>query len=210
MLSIRFAIEGDLRFISHRDTVRLFERALARAAIPVRMSTGFNPRPTMSLPLPRAVGVASRDERLIVELRETADPADVARRLEGQLPGGLRLLSVEAMSRDAARHPRAVTYEMTLEPREVESVQRHVAALLAQGSVCVQRRDPKSDRPRTIDVRPLIRDMAVVDDRLRWTQLVDPSGGVKPGEVLAVLGLPARDCLHRVERVRVEFGASAA
>ena len=64
--AFEFSVTGDLRFISHRDTVRVFQRALARAALPVAYSEGFNPHPRLSLPLPRAVGVASEAELMDV------------------------------------------------------------------------------------------------------------------------------------------------
>ncbi|GAF87148.1 unnamed protein product, partial [marine sediment metagenome] len=55
-----YDVDGDLRFISHHDMLRLFARSLARAALPVRFSEGFNPHPRLSIPLPRPVGVASQ------------------------------------------------------------------------------------------------------------------------------------------------------
>ena len=63
--ALEYTIGGDLRFISHRDTLRLFQRAVARAALPVRFTEGFNPHPRMMIPLPRPVGVASQAETLV-------------------------------------------------------------------------------------------------------------------------------------------------
>ena len=74
-----FSVTGDLRFISHRDTIRVFQRALARASLPVRYSEGFNPHPRLSLPLPRPVGVASEAEIIIVEF-DQAMPCGRTRR----------------------------------------------------------------------------------------------------------------------------------
>src|SRR5690606_16197351 len=90
-VAIRFRVEGDLRFISHHDMMRLFERALARARLPVKHSEGFNPRPRMSLPLPRPVGVATLADRLVVELREPVETTDALARLRRQMPVGLTL-----------------------------------------------------------------------------------------------------------------------
>ena len=89
-MAIRFVIEGDLRFISHHDTMRLFERALSRAQLPVRFSKGFNPGPRLSLPLPRSVGIASGVELLAVELDDAIEPAVVLGTLSEQMPAGLK------------------------------------------------------------------------------------------------------------------------
>lgn len=65
---VRFAVRGWLRFLSHAETVRVFERGCARARVPVKYTQGFNPHAKLSLPLPRPVGVASDDELLILRL----------------------------------------------------------------------------------------------------------------------------------------------
>ena len=72
-----FQVDGDLRFVSHHDMLRLFRRALARAEVPMRFSQGFNPHPRMSLPLPRPVGMASETEALMIETECDVDPEDI-------------------------------------------------------------------------------------------------------------------------------------
>src|SRR3990172_12933571 len=88
-----YSIDGDLRFISHHDTLRLFRRALARADLPVRHSEGFNPHPRLMIPLPRPVGVASCAEVIVVETERPIDPDDALQRLERQTPEGIAMLS---------------------------------------------------------------------------------------------------------------------
>ena len=67
-------MDGDIRFVSHRDTLRLFARAATRAEVPLRYSGGFNPHPRVTIPVPRPVGVASDVERLVLELTEPLEP----------------------------------------------------------------------------------------------------------------------------------------
>ena len=74
LLVVRFKIEGRLRFLSHVETLKLFQRACARAGLQVRYSEGFNPRPRLSLPLPRPVGVESQDELLCVRVEQDPLP----------------------------------------------------------------------------------------------------------------------------------------
>mgnify|MGYP001608428956 CR=1 FL=1 len=95
---LTFSIAGDLRFISHHDTLRLFQRALARAALPVRHSEGFNPHPRMTLPLPRPVGIASDAEAVIVEFDQSVAPDDLLQRLQRHTPADLNLFGVRRLA----------------------------------------------------------------------------------------------------------------
>ena len=75
-LRIDFSVDGDIRFLGHRDMLRLFARAVVRSAfggLAVRYTQGFNPHPRLSIPLPRPVGIASDAECLVLELTEPAD-----------------------------------------------------------------------------------------------------------------------------------------
>ncbi|MCK4960084.1 MAG: TIGR03936 family radical SAM-associated protein, partial [Planctomycetes bacterium] len=94
---MRFSITESLRYLSHRETLEMFQRALTRADIAVAYTNGFNPRIRLSLPLPRSVAVAAEDELLCVGIEET-QPANAGRieeEMSSQLPRGLKVLSVE-------------------------------------------------------------------------------------------------------------------
>ena len=88
-------MEGDARFLSHHDMMRLMERAAARAELPLKYSQGFNPRPRLSLALPRPVAVSSRCELLVLEFASPASGSDWARRLSEALPEGLEVQRAE-------------------------------------------------------------------------------------------------------------------
>src|SRR3989304_8362378 len=83
-----YSIDGDLRFISHHDTLRLFRRAMARANLPVRYSEGFNPHPRIMIPLPRPVGIASQAEAIVVETELPIDPDEALQQLRRHTPVG--------------------------------------------------------------------------------------------------------------------------
>jgi radical SAM-linked protein len=206
VLSIGYAIEGDLRFISHHDTVRLFERALARADLPVRRSNGFNPRPRLSLPVPRGVGVASSDERLVVELASPLEPDEVLRRLAPQMPDGLRLMNVhvheQANTPVRATH---VTYRLPLKETEYDALRGAVEHFSASGQCLVARKDATTGRVRSIDVRGYVTRMRLEADGLIWTQVMTQAGTARPSEVLEALGLDSGEYLHRLHRTRVDY-----
>ena len=95
-LRIRYAKRGRLRFVSHRDFSRAFERAIFRARIPMAYSSGFNPHPRISYAGAAPTGAASEAEYLEIGLREVVSPDAVAGLLREALPDGLDVLEVVA------------------------------------------------------------------------------------------------------------------
>ena len=86
---IRFTKRGKVRFTSHRDVARMWERALRRLALPVAYTEGFSPRPKLSFGLALSTGHESLAEYLDVELREEPDVAALPEQLSPQLPVGI-------------------------------------------------------------------------------------------------------------------------
>ena len=76
-LRVRYAKRGRLRFTSHRDFSRAFERAVFRARVPMAYSSGFNPHPRISYAGAAPTGSASEAEYLELALAEVVDPATV-------------------------------------------------------------------------------------------------------------------------------------
>jgi radical SAM-linked protein len=93
-LRIRYAKRGRLRFTSHRDFSRAFERAVFRARIPMAYSSGFNPHPRISYAGAAPTGSASEAEYLELALAQVVVPADVHAQLDEALPDGLDILVV--------------------------------------------------------------------------------------------------------------------
>src|SRR5215217_4840262 len=93
-LRVRYAKRGRLRFTSHRDFSRAFERAVVRSRIPMAYSSGFNPHPRISYAGAAPTGAASEAEYLEVGLARISQPDDVRRALEEALPDGLDVLEV--------------------------------------------------------------------------------------------------------------------
>lgn len=206
-LAIRYAVDGDLRFISHHDTLRLFERALARAGLPVLFSQGFNPRPRMSIVLPRPVGVASRDELLVVELTDEMDANEALSRLSQHMPVGLMLLAADFMEATKRWTPVRATYSLSLEPQQRDGVAQKASTFLAAESLRIERTTPKSTSRRSVDIRPYLVEVSPTPEGVQWTQAISQDGTARVGEVLEALGLPSREYLHRVRREHVAYAS---
>ncbi|WP_205474896.1 TIGR03936 family radical SAM-associated protein [Nocardioides sp. SYSU D00038] len=93
-LRIRYAKRGRLRFTSHRDFSRAFERAVFRARVPMAYSSGFNPHPRISYAGAAPTGSASEAEYLEIALAEVVDPSAIHAELAAALPDGLDLVEV--------------------------------------------------------------------------------------------------------------------
>ncbi len=93
-LRMRYAKRGRLRFTSHRDFARAFERALRRAEVPMGYSAGFSPHPKVSYVGAGPTGVASEAEYLEIGLAVRVDPEQLRVALDASLPTGLDLIEV--------------------------------------------------------------------------------------------------------------------
>ncbi|MBF4160330.1 TIGR03936 family radical SAM-associated protein [Nocardioides acrostichi] len=93
-LRVRYAKRGRLRFTSHRDFSRAFERALFRARVPMAYSSGFNPHPRISYAGAAPTGSASEAEYLEIALAQVCEPTAIHALLDEALPPGLDVIEV--------------------------------------------------------------------------------------------------------------------
>lgn len=90
-----FSKTGDIRFISHLDLMRLFQRAIRRAGLPVVITQGFSPHLKISITRALKLGIESGSEELVMNMREAAAPDVVTRSLNAKLPGGIRIKEIK-------------------------------------------------------------------------------------------------------------------
>jgi radical SAM-linked protein len=195
-LRIRYAKRGRLRFTSHRDFARAFERALRRAEIPMAYSAGFSPHPKISYVGASPTGVASEAEYLEIGLARESDPEQVRLALDAALPDGLDLLEiVPAGAGSLAERIRAAHWHIELPGVDPDALHDAVIAVLARTEVTVER--VMKDGRRTVDVRH-----ALVSAKVRPTlanggraildvvvRQVTPA--VRPDDILAALRIVA-------------------
>jgi len=155
-IRVRYAKRGPMRFTSHRDFARAFERAVRRAAVPIAYSQGFTPHPKISYASAAPTGVASEAEYLEIGLRAPMEPAALARALDAALSPGLDVLEAVAVSAatggtSLADRMEASRWRIELPEVAAEPLRRAVEAFTAAGEVLVERLT-KSGR-RTLDAR---------------------------------------------------------
>ncbi|MFC7495924.1 MULTISPECIES: TIGR03936 family radical SAM-associated protein [unclassified Nocardioides] len=158
-LRIRYAKRGRLRFTSHRDFSRAFERAIFRARVPMAYSSGFNPHPRISYAGAAPTGSASEAEYLEIALAEVVDPAVVQGQLEEALPDGLDVLEVvESPGGALADLLQGSRWQIDLDV-DPAAARAAVDALLAADTVLVERMTKKG--LREFDCRAAVVSLAV-------------------------------------------------
>jgi len=181
-------VNGDVRFLSHQETMRLLERAAARAQLPLRFTQGFNPRPKLSLALPRPVGVGSCCELAVLELSGEVSDNSWAEALAQELPEGVKLLHVRPLP--ARKRPRveSVSYEMPVAPPEQACLQARLAELTSRSTWRVPRRRTGVKASKSAEMKGRIRGLSAEAGRLRFTIATVGGSTSGPGDVLALLG----------------------
>lgn len=94
---VTFQKLGDARFLSHRNTMDAFERAIRASGLPARYSEGFNPHMKLSMGPALPLGLESRHEVFDVDGRVPFGP-DAARAISEKLPPGLAVLDVRELT----------------------------------------------------------------------------------------------------------------
>lgn len=210
-LRITFSRDSQVKYISHLDLMRLWERTLRRAALPLAFSEGFTPHPRLALAAPLPVGVTSSGELMEVYLRKRVSPRFFLEQIRPQLPAGVDVSQIEEVSlalpslqSQVRLAEYLVVVECTLEREEVEA---RIAGLLAQEHLPIQR--PRPGGPKALDLRALVHQVWVVGverglRRLGMLLRTDPQGSGRPEEVVAALSLGEPLSMHRVRLVLEE------
>jgi radical SAM-linked protein len=151
-IRLRYTKRGRLRFTSHRDFQRAFERALRRAEVPMAYSAGFTPHPKVSYANAAPTGTGSEAEYLEIALTDARDPDKLRELLDESLPAGLDIIdAVEARTSGLADRLTASVWELRLDGVTPEDAERAVDAFKSAETVEVQRRTKNG--MRTFDAR---------------------------------------------------------
>ncbi|MGD8967397.1 MAG: TIGR03936 family radical SAM-associated protein [Anaerolineae bacterium] len=203
-LRITFSKEGWLIYSSHLDLMRVWERALRRAGVPLAYSAGYNPRPRLQLARALPLGHIGEEELIDVWLEKPTPLEDFAQSLLTVLPEGLKTMQVDQVDPGApAMQTQVVATEYRVivdwdEPAEV--VDARIERALAQEELLHERRGKR------YNVRPLIEALwldAVTEETavLGMRLSARPRATGRPEAVMDVLGMG--DAFARYQRTGV-------
>jgi radical SAM-linked protein len=210
-LRIAFAKGEEIKYISHLDLMRLWERTLRRARAPLAYSSGFNPRPKIAIAAALPVGYTSQGEVMDIVLERCISPYNFAKSLAPHLPPGLKLLSAEEVYPklpSLQSQVRAAEYRVTVAwDGSREEMEGKLRGLLSAKQLLCQRQG------KDYDLRPLIEDLWVEGKEPEGWALgmrlrAGDQGAGRPDEVLEALGLTEEP--YAVRRERLLFGPVAS
>jgi radical SAM-linked protein len=202
-LRVRFSKTGKIRFTSHRDVARMWERALRRSRLPMAFSQGFSPHPLLSFGLALPTGCESTGEYLdarLDDVREDEIPLhDLPERLTELLPEGIAVQAVAPIGMaEGSLQQEVASCDWELEVLGVvgEELQERIERVLAAPSLTVQRE--RKGRQTEDDIRPAILTLALTPEvgseqgehligRFRAGLATHPRG-VRPSDLLSAFG----------------------
>lgn len=212
---VRWGRKGLVRFLSHLDNVRVIERAIRRAGVPVEYTLGFHPHMKLSFGPPLQLGYSSEAEYFDISL-ESPFHADMADRFSDTLPDGYYVIRAQSIIGTkvslSGKLNRAVYGVVVQKNSEYQS---RIDDLLLKESVEIER--ITKDDTKTVDIRAAIsvleyRDQSPMDDDMAEIYMelgVGSAGYARPSEVLMASGiadeatLPALRC-HRKELLYID------
>jgi radical SAM-linked protein len=208
-LRIRFSRGEELKYISHLDLMRLWQRALVRAGIALAYSEGFNPHPRMSLAAPLALGVTSEAELMDIVLAKFVSPHSFTAAIGQQLPHGITVdgvYNIPLTMPSLQSQVRYAEYTVAIKTEKARNnIESAITSLMEKASLPWQHQ--RDTGPHHYDLRALIEDLWLIDwhdegctigMRLRC----DSSGSGRPEQVAAALGFERYpESIHRTRLI---------
>ncbi|MBI3960054.1 MAG: DUF2344 domain-containing protein [Chloroflexi bacterium] len=214
---VRFTYEkGEaIKFISHQDEFRLWERTLRRADLPLLYKQGFNPQPHMQFAAPLGLGMTGRAELMDVTFSPPVPLDELARRIRAKLPPGALLHGLEEVDlKTTALQGLTSGADYTIllfaGPGEIADglIQQRIEAFWAKREEWRQRE--RGGETYRYNLRPLVfalrydgYDPAAEEHRIFLRVQLRPGATGRPDEVVAALGLD--DFARTLRRDRIYF-----
>lgn len=200
---IVYVIESRMRFLSHKEVMRVIARAFRRACLPLAYSSGYHPHPRISYGPPRPVGMASMVEELDVVCTQEVSCTDVSASVTRELPRGMHVRGVTC---SATRPQKSITssvcaaeYLCTF-PQECTVTAEACTRLLSCRQLMYTRMTPRGNKD--VDLRPGIYTLSCVPDGVKMILACTSSVYIRPQEVLGLLTDMTPDALRRITVTR--------
>jgi radical SAM-linked protein len=208
-LRVKFSRGDEIKFISHLDLMRLWQRALRRAGMPLAYSEGFNPHPRISLAAPLPLGVTGEAELMDIVLSRPVSPHFFTDGVNQQLPPGIQVMQARLAAPalpSLQSQVRFAEYRVELASgKEQAEIQSAIGYLLSLEHLPWQHQ--RDTGPRHYDLRALIEDLWLIGCQdaictLGMRLRCDSGGSGRPEQVAAALGFPGYPkSIHRTRLI---------
>ena len=185
---IRFGKQSRLRFISHLDLQRFFQRAVNRTGLPIAYTQGFNPHPVMSFGSALALGWTSEYEVLDIKLSAPMGRKRTEDAVRAALPVDLPVLETRMVD---DRHPAPMAqvkmsdYRITLEGESAEAILGQIEAFMARDAVHAVKKTKSGEKP--INARAMVTDLAPLPDGFTARLMLTERESIKPELLIGLL-----------------------
>ena len=156
-IRVWFGKIGEMALVSHLDLVRLFDRVVRRAAIPISFTGGFHPGPRISIANALSLGATSSGEIVDFELTKVMDLETFKQQLSAQLPADLPVYQVEEIPLNAPAATRLLEkaeYLLTFNSEGIDCQQwQNWIEAIKQATVMEREKTTKSGKKVTINLR---------------------------------------------------------
>lgn len=156
-IRVWFGKIGEISLVSHLDLVRLFDRVVRRAAIPISFTGGFHPGPRISIANALSLGATSSGEIVDFELTKVMDLERFKQQLSAQLPADLPVYQVEEIPLNAPAATRLLEkaeYLLTFNSEGIDCQQwQNWIEAIKQAKVMEREKTTKSGKKVTINLR---------------------------------------------------------
>ncbi|MBP5312805.1 MAG: DUF2344 domain-containing protein [Clostridia bacterium] len=173
---------GELvKYVSHLDFVKVFERAIRRAGIEVAFSGGFNPRMLLVFGNPLPVGYTSSCELLDITFAKPYKTNYIAHTLNKHLPGDIAVVSASALEKPYASILQTVSfagYEGKIEGLEPGFGERLNQAFNENETIFTMKRSKSGEK--NVDIKPMIKEFVITGGTLKITALSGQEGSLRP------------------------------
>lgn len=159
-IRVKFTKEGNVKFVGHLDTVRLFQRAIKAAGIPVAYSQGFNPHSLIYFAMPLSVGVSSQAEYMDIVTAEDMSCEEVRKRLEAILVKGIEIIDLFEMPSSTESLMSMVDmadYRIQIPKEALTEEERAQILVKVEGPELLVMKKGKKKVIKEVDIKPLIR-----------------------------------------------------
>jgi len=185
---IRFGKQSRLRFISHLDLQRFFQRAVMRTGLPIAYTQGFNPHPVMSFGSALALGWTSEYEVIDIKLSAPMGRKRTEDAVRAALPEDLPVLEVRMVD---DRHPapmaqvKASDYRVTFDGKDAARIRAQIPAFLAMDTIMATKKSKAGEK--TFNARPLVLSLKEQEDGFEARLMLTEQDSLKPDLLLTLL-----------------------
>lgn len=195
---IKYSKTDRMKFISHLELIRVIERALRRAEVPLSFSQGYNPHPKIAFAAPLSVGVSSEGDYLNIEVDEKIDLEEFKKNINNNLPDGITFISCKYIDEKAKSLMSVVNFGTYIskckleEEYNITEIKGRIKDFLEREEINYKKISRKNKKEKIINIREMIKDLFLLemdgkDIFLKMTIATGSQGNLKPEVVVEKL-----------------------